>query len=303
MYDILIVGAGPAGLTAALYALRARMKVLLCDKMAPGGYLGQIQDLENYPGFSGGISGFDLAQNMVNQLKHYEYNFKQVEIINIAQSEDGTWKVKAKNDEFISKTLIIATGSNPRLLGVDGEKEFTGRGVSYCGVCDAPFFRNKEVVCIGGGNTALEEALHLTKFASKVTIIHRRNALRADKILQERAKTNEKISFIMDAHCVKISGQKSVSEVSLKYNDGKAEQIPTQGVFIFVGMDPQTGFLQKLVKTRGGYILTDEKLSTNASGIFACGDCRNIPLRQVITACGEGAIAAYSARNFIEHYD
>jgi thioredoxin reductase (NADPH) len=300
-YDVVIIGSGPAGLTACLYCLRARLNVLLIDKAASGGYLNQIQALENYPGFEQPISGYELAEKMVSQLKQYDYKFEQLQAEKIEPS-GSDWKIFTAKQEIVTKTVIIATGSTPKTLGIEGEGEFTGKGVSYCAVCDAPFFKNKELIVIGGGNTALEEAIYLTKFAARVKILHRRSQLRADKVLQERAKSNQKIEFLLNRVCIKISGTKTVENVYIEDVQTKNQElVSAQGVFIFVGMKPQTEFLGDLVRrNESGYILTDKDLLTSQKGIFVCGDCRDIPLRQVITACGEGAIAAYSARKYLE---
>ncbi len=300
IYDLMIIGAGPAGLTACLYALRSSLNVLLIDKAMPGGYLAQILELENYPGFEM-ISGFELAKNMVKQLEKYNYQFKQLEVEKIAKQNE-LWDVFSGEQKFTAKTLIIATGSSPRKLNVDGEKEFIGKGVSYCGVCDAPFFRNKDVVVIGGGNTALEEASYLTKFADNVTIIHRRQGLRAEKVLIDKVRGNKKIKFILDAVCTEISGTNTVEQVIIKdVNTNKQDIIKTQGVFIFVGMNPQTEFIANLLKTdEMGNILGDNNLAASEQGIFVCGDCTDVPLRQVITACGQGAIAANSVSKYLE---
>lgn len=300
MYDLIIIGAGPGGLTACLYALRSRLNVLLIDKALPGGYLAQILELENYPGFEV-ISGFELAEQMVKQLEKYNYQFKQLDVEKI-EKNNRSWDVISGQQRVTAKALIIATGSSPRKLGVEGEQEFIGKGVSYCGVCDAPFFRNKEVVVIGGGNTALEEAIYLTKFANKVTIVHRRQGLRAEKILEDRARENEKIKFILNAVCTKISGAKTVEQINIEdVNTGNQEIIKTQGVFIFVGMDPQTKFLNGLLETdKAGNIISDKNLAASEQGVFVCGDCTDIALRQVITACGQGAIAAHSVNKYLE---
>ncbi|MBU1087452.1 MAG: thioredoxin-disulfide reductase [Candidatus Omnitrophica bacterium] len=300
IYDLIIIGAGPAGLTACLYALRSRLNVLLIDKAMPGGYLGQILELENYPGFEM-ISGFELAERMVKQLEKYAYQFKQFDVEKIEKQNDF-WTVINGGEKLITKTLIIATGSSPRKLGIEGEAEFVGKGVSYCGVCDAPFFRDKEVVVIGGGNTALEEAIYLTKFVSKVTIVHRREGLRADKILEDRARENKKIQFILNAVCVKISGASIVEQIIIKdVNTGRQQDLKIQGVFVFAGMNPRTEFLNNLLETdKAGNIISDKNLAASQPGVFVCGDCTDITLRQVITACGQGAIAAYSVNKYLE---
>jgi len=301
IYDVIIIGAGPAGLTACLYALRSRQKVLLIDKMQLGGYLVSIDRLENYPGFPEGIAGIELVKKIEEQLKQYDFNFKLKQVEKVSFSPESLWQLDCDREKFMARTVIIATGSRHKLLQVKGEKEFTGKGVSYCALCDAPFFKGKDVVVIGGGNTALEEALYLTGFANTVTIMHRRDNFRADKVLQERVKGNDKIKFIMNRVCVEITGQQYVQAVKVKDAQGQVTEISCAGVFIYIGMKPETDFLHGLLDTdEAGYIITDEKLQSSAKGIFACGDCRNSLLRQVITACGDGALAVYSARMFLD---
>ncbi|MFH2137229.1 MAG: thioredoxin-disulfide reductase [Candidatus Omnitrophota bacterium] len=303
MYDVVIIGAGPAGLTACLYALRSRLNVLLVEKMQVGGGLGYIEKLENYPGFPEGINGLEFAGAIQNQLKKYDFKFTQKEIKSIKQDSDLLFNLDAEGENIITKAVIIATGATPKKLGIPGEERFAGKGVSYCAVCDAPFFKDKEIVVIGGGNTALEESLYLTKFASRVTIVHRRNAFRADKIVQERVHKNEKIELVLDAVCDEIQGETFVAGTKLKFKDGREKLIPCSGVFIFAGMKPETGFLEGLLEVdESGQIITDEKMQSSVKGVFVCGDCRRVPLRQVITACGEGAIAAYSAGKYIEEF-
>ena len=304
MFDLIIVGAGPAGLTACLYALRFRLNVLIVDKMQIGGYLNYIDTLENYPGFPGGITGAKLTEQITEQLKHYDFQFLQAQVEGITENSKGQWEIKTAKEKFITKTVIICAGTVPGKLGIPGEEQFLGKGVSYCAMCDAPFFKDKEIIVIGGGNTALEEALYLSKFASKVTIVHRRMVFRGDAIFVEKAKQNGKIEFIMDSVCVQICGSENVEGVKIKDSTGKIRDLNASGVFLFVGMNPQTGFLRGLVDMdEAGYISADEKLTTTAKGIFVAGDCRKNSLRQVISACGEGAKAAYSAHKLLEKYN
>ncbi len=304
MFDVIIIGAGPAGLTACLYALRFRFKVLLVDKMQIGGYLNYIDILENYPGFADGISGVKLTEQITEQLKHYDFRFMQAQVESIIENSKGQWELKTAKETLISKTVIVCAGTVPRKLGIPGEDKFLGKGVSYCAMCDALFFRDKEIVVIGGGNTALEEALYLSKFASKVTIVHRRMRFRGDAIFVEKAKQNKKIDFFMESVCTQIYGSATVEGVEIKDSSGNIKQISTNGVFLFVGMLPQTEFLKNLVDLdQQGYIITDENLAASAKGIFVAGDCRRNSLRQVITACGEGARAAYSVHKLLEKYD
>jgi len=304
MFDVIIIGGGPAGLTACLYALRFRLKVLILDKMQIGGYLNYIDTLENYPGFSDGISGAKLTEQITGQLKHYNFQFLQTQVEGITENSKGQWEIKTAKEKFITKAVIISVGTVPSKLGIPGEEQFLGKGVSYCAMCDAPFFKDKEIIVIGGGNTALEEALYLSKFASKVTIVHRRMIFRGDAIFVEKAKQNGKIDFIMDSVCTQIYGSEAVEGVKIKDSTGDIRQLSASGVFLFVGMNPQTEFLKGLVDMdKSGYIIADENLAATAKGIFVAGDCRKNSLRQVISACGEGAKAAYSAHKLMEKYD
>ena len=303
MFDVIIIGAGPAGLTACLYSLRFRLKTLVIDKMQMGGYLNFIDNLENYPGFAGGISGVKLTEQIIEQLKQYDFQHTQAQVESIEKKSQGHWELKTSKDTLKTKAIIIACGTQPKKLGVPGEEEFLGKGVSYCAICDAPFFRNKEVFVVGGGNTALEEALYLSKFASKVTVVHRRSKFRADEVFVEKAKKNEKINFLLSSVCTAIEGKGVVQKVKIKSADGKLSEINANGIFIFVGMKPQTEFLRGLIKMdESGYIITNEEFVTTTEGIFAAGDCRKNSLRQVIAASGEGAKAAYSAHKMLVKY-
>ncbi|MBU2063155.1 MAG: thioredoxin-disulfide reductase [Candidatus Omnitrophica bacterium] len=296
LYDLVIVGAGPAGLTACLYALRFRGDVLLVDKLAPGGYLGVIGKLENYPGFAEPITGQELLDRIMGQLKQYDFNFQAFETEDVRKTADNYWQLKGRDESLFAKTVIIATGSSHKQLGARGEEEFKGKGVSYCATCDGPLYNKQDVVVIGGGNTALEEALLLTRFAATVTIIHRRDQFRADQILRERVAGNKKIKILMDSVCTEIVGELQVAAVKVKDKSGTVKDILCRGVFISVGMSPQTRFLKDIVDTDSeGYIVADEHMRTKAAGVFAAGDCRNGALRQVITACADGAVAANSA--------
>ncbi|MBI4845165.1 MAG: thioredoxin-disulfide reductase [Candidatus Omnitrophica bacterium] len=301
MYDCIIIGAGPAGLVACLYALRFKLDVLIIDKMQLGGYLNYIDALENYPGFEEAVKGTVLIEKIEKQLRNYDFNFQSKEVKSVEILNVGIFNVCTFQENFKTRSVIIATGSSPKKLGVPGEEEFLGKGVSYCAVCDAPFFKNKKVVVVGGGNTAVEEAVYLTKFAENVGIIHRRSKLRADALLQERAEKNKKIRFYLDSVCAQINGKRSVETVTIKHNSGKIEDVECSGVFIFAGMDPQTNLVKNILKLDvDGYIITDSALKTSVPGIFACGDCRQVMLRQVITACADGANAANSANKYLE---
>ncbi|MFH1458859.1 MAG: thioredoxin-disulfide reductase [Candidatus Omnitrophota bacterium] len=301
MYDLIIIGAGPAGLTACLYALRFGFNVLLLDQAQIGGELLNINNLENYPGFSEHGRGLELAHKITQQLKELDFNFKQSQVKSIQPDEQSSWKVITDKKAYLAKSLIIATGSRPKSLNIKGESEFRGKGVSYCAVCDAPFFKNKVVMVVGGGNKALEEAIFLTKFAKTVMIVHRGNEYRADKIIQERLKNNSKIIQILNSQVTEIMGKSVVEAVKVQDKQSREKEIFMQGVFIFAGIHPETDFANNLIaKDKSGFLITDNQFTTSQKGVFACGDCRMNILKQVITACSEGAQAAFSVKNFLE---
>jgi len=308
MYDVIIIGAGPAGLTAAIYCGRSKLRTKLIEKFQPGGQINLTEEIENYPG-AFKTSSKDLALAMVRQVKELEdveldefkevtsISYKDDEIV-VAGNSSGTAE-KAFN--YKCKALIIASGAEPKRLGLRGEDDFIGKGVSYCAVCDAPFFRDKEVVLVGGGDTALEEALYLTKFAKKVKIVHRRDALRASGILQERAKSNPKIELVLNSVGVEVLGENMVQKLRVKnVKTNQEEDIDCSGVFIFVGYSPNTQFIKDDSILDGDrYIATDEEMMTKSKGVFACGDCRKRPFKQIVTACGEGAVAAHLAEQYL----
>ena len=303
-YDIVIIGGGPAGLTAGIYASRSMMKTVMLEKMMPGGLVSITDSLENYPGFQN-ISGPDLIINMEKQARDFGLEIKSEEVTAIDPGASNNGHIVITDSgKYRAKAVIITTGAGPRALGCEGETKHLARGVSYCATCDGAFFRNKEIVVVGGGDSAVEEAIYLTKFASKVTIIHRRNKLRASKTIQERAFNNEKIEFIWDSTVEAIEGDPLVENLKLK--NVKTEEITdfkTNGVFIFVGYEPSNSFLPNLVKKdSAGFILTDDKMQTNVPGIFAAGDIRSKLLKQVVTACGDGATAAFASEKHIEWY-
>ncbi|RLC23610.1 MAG: thioredoxin-disulfide reductase [Deltaproteobacteria bacterium] len=300
-YDIVIIGAGPAGLTAGIYAARARMNVLLLEKAVPGGQILVTDWIENYPGFPEGISGFDLAEKMKVQAEELGLKIETAEVHSLNLSEESK-QIVLKDKSITTNTLIIASGASPRKLGI-GEDKFMGKGISFCATCDAPFFKEKTVVAIGGGDTAVQEAIYLTKFAKKVYLVHRRDELRATKILQERAFANDKIEFIWDSVPTGVEGffgVESVKVKNVKTNEEKA--IKADGCFIWVGILPNTSFLNDAVDTDDfGFIRADAKMQTSVPGVYAVGDVRDTPLRQISTAVGDAAIAAVSAEHFIEN--
>lgn len=304
-YDLVIVGGGPAGLTAAIYAARARLDLLIVEKTAPGGQILVTDLLENYPGFPEGLSGAELIMKMVEQVRKFgvEIETNTVEAVDFS----GPQKQLALSDRTVrAKAVIIATGASPRKLGVSGELEFYGRGISTCATCDAPFFRDSVVAAVGGGDTAVQESIFLTRFARKVYLIHRRDALRAARILQERALANKNIEIVWNSVVSEIKGTDAgVNAVSVKnVKTGDIRDLPVDGCFIWVGIVPNTGFLDNAVKTDpAGFILVNAVMEASVPGIYAAGDVRNTPLRQVATAVGDSAIAAFEAAKYIEQWE
>ncbi|WP_203268834.1 thioredoxin-disulfide reductase [Streptococcus uberis] len=302
MYDTLIIGSGPAGMTAALYAARSNLKVGIIEQGAPGGQMNNTSEIENYPGYDN-ISGPELSMKMYEPLE----KFSVEHIYGIVQKVEDAGEVKrviTDDSTYEAKTVIIATGAKYKLLNVKGEDEFTSRGVSYCAVCDGAFFRNQDLLVVGGGDSAVEEAIYLTQFAKSVTIVHRRDELRAQKILQDRAFANNKISFIWDSVVEEIQGNNiKVSNVLIK--NVKTGQIINHyfgGVFIYVGMIPVSSMVSDLgICDQDGWILTDDQMNTTRPGIFAIGDVRQKNLRQITTAVGEGAIAGQGVYHYIEN--
>ncbi|MCK9572345.1 MAG: thioredoxin-disulfide reductase [Candidatus Omnitrophica bacterium] len=298
LYDLIIIGAGPAGLTAAIYAGRSLMNTLLIEKMAVGGRILLSEKIENYPGFPEGILTSELISRMLKQVSGLGVKIDSDEVVDIDCQKKT---VKTSSNNYSAKTIIIATGARPRKLQVIGEDKYIGRGVSYCATCDAPFYKGKNVVIVGGGNAVAQEALYLTRFATSVRIIHRRQDLRAAEILQQRILKDEKIKFTLDSVVTEILGENKVSAVKVKnVLNGAEEKIACDGVFIYIGYQPETTFLKgKLELDQAGFILAGEDLSTTVEGVFVCGDCRKKTLYQVINACGDGAIAADSAYKYI----
>jgi thioredoxin reductase (NADPH) len=302
IYDLVIIGGGPAGLAAAIYALRSRLRTLLVEKMILGGLASTTFQIENYPGFPENISGSDLVQRMTEQVKKLGLEVMWGNASQII-SQHKLFEVTVEGKKITARSLIIATGTEAEKLGVAGEEEFRGRGVSYCATCDGPFYQNKNVIVVGGGNSAVEEAIYLTRFASKVSIVHRRDQLRADKILAEQAKTHPKIYFFWHSTVDEILGEKSVKEIVLKdLSSNKKLRIMADGVFIYVGSKPNTEAFKGMINlNEKGFVITDENMKTSAPGIFAAGDVRVKTLRQIVTAAADGAIAAEAARIYLEN--
>lgn len=300
MYDTMIIGAGPAGMTAALYAARSNLKVALLERGIYGGQMNNTAEIENYPGYAR-ISGPELAEKMFEPLENLgvEHLFGQVEKI----EDHGDYKKIITEDEvFETKTVILASGANHRHLGVPGEEEYNSRGVSYCAVCDGAFFRDEDLLVVGGGDSAVEEAIFLTRFAKSVTIVHRRDQLRAQKLLQERAFANEKISFIWDSVVKEIKGDdlRVTSVVFENVKTGQSSESDFGGVFVYVGLDPVSDFVKDLgICDEAGWVVTDQHMKTAIDGIYAIGDVRQKDLRQITTAVGDGAVAGQEVYKYI----
>ena len=301
IYDVIILGAGPAGLSAAIYAARGNAKTAVIDISMFGGQPSNYLELENYPAL-GKIGGYDMMEKFEEHADMFnidKYPMQEIENIDLVSS---TKTVETKDTIFETKTLIIATGAQAKKLGIAGEKEFLGRGVSYCAVCDGAFYRDKTVAVVGGGNAAVEEGCYLTKFAKKVYIIHRRDKLRADKIVQERAFKNEKVEFIYDTIPVEIKGKDCVETFVLKnVKTNETFELKTDGVFPYIGFAPNVEHINaQLEQNEAGFIVTNDKMETSVKGVYAIGDVRTTPLRQVITAAADGAVAGCYAVKYLE---
>jgi len=302
-YDLVIIGGGPAGLTAGLYAARARLKARLLEKLSPGGQVLTTDWVENYPGFPEGVSGFDLMDRMRQQAERFDLEITSGEV-NAIERRDQLLHLGFEGEELLTRALIIATGAQPNTLGVPGEAELTGKGVSYCATCDGPFYKEVEVAVVGGGDTAAEEALFLTRFASKVHLCHRRDELRATGVLRERLQASPKIEIHWSSRITRIEANESGQVAGAALEDLKTGQsvlLPVQGVFLFVGIKPATAFVQGFVELdERGFIKTDMELATSQPGVWAAGDVRSKTLRQISTAVGDGAVAAFQAERYIE---
>ncbi len=305
VYDVIIIGAGPAGLSAALYASRSRLNTLLIEKQKDGGQIVITAELENYPGCVEGETGPSIIERMVRQADHFGAQ-RVYDTIQEVDLEGEIKLLKGKKADYRAKTVILATGASPRPIGCPGERELVGKGVSYCATCDAAFFEDMEVYVMGGGDAAVEEAMYLTNYARKVTVIHRRNELRAAKSIQEKAFANPKMDFMWDAVITALDGDGLLERMTVKNVKTGVETVfeapeedGTFGVFVFIGFDPCTGLFKNKVEMENGYILTDENMKTNVPGVFAAGDNRKKSLRQVVTAAADGAIAAMQAYHYL----
>lgn len=301
-YDVAIIGGGPAGMSAGLYAARAALKVVILEKGMPGGQASTTDNIENYPGFPEGIPGPDLMMKMDEQARRFGVESKFTEVLAVSPLDGGSFQIKTYDSDFTAKTIIITTGALSKPLDIPGEKQFLGRGVSYCATCDANFFQGKIVAVIGGGDSAIQEGIYLTKFAEKVYIIHRRGELRATKVIQQKAMANPKIEFILDSVVSSILGSDKVEAVKVKnLRSDEEKAVAVDGIFVYIGKEPTTELFKGLIEIdERGYIVTDASMRTSYRGIFAAGDARQTPLRQVVTAVADGAIAAVTAEQYIE---
>ena len=301
MHDLIIIGAGPAGLTAGLYNARARLDVLLLERLLPGGQVLTTDWVENYPGFPDGISGFELMERMKTQAEKFGLKIQGEEVLNLELTEKRK-VVHTGKGPLEAKAVILACGATWKKLGIEGEDHLMGRGVSFCATCDGPFYRDQEVAVIGGGDTAVEEAIFLTRFVSKVHLVHRRDQLRATKLLQERVMAQEKIEFLWDTVPVKIIGEAGVDGIELKnVKTGSVTSLDVKGVFVFIGTLPNTEFVKGQIELdESGFVVTDNDMQTSVPGVFAAGDIRSKLFRQISTAVGEGAAASFSAEKYIE---
>lgn len=301
VYDTIIIGGGPAGLSAGLYAARSRMKTLLIERAKYGGQATTTDELENYPGSIEDCTGTKLSERMRKQAEEFGTEFVKDEIVEVKLLEKIK-VVKGRKETYQAKTIIIATGATPRLSGFKNELELRGKGISYCATCDADFFTDLDVAVIGGGDSAITEAIYLTKFAEHVTVIHRRDALRAAKSLQEKAFANPKMDFVWNSTVEEAVGDEILEGLILKNKiTGETSELKVDGCFVFVGYDPISKLFEDQIEMEKGYIITDDDMKTNVPGVFAAGDIRKKLLRQVITAAADGAIAATAAEHYIEN--
>ncbi len=300
MYDVIIVGGGPAGFTAALYSARSNLKTLLIERFFVGGQMSTTEVMENYPGFEEPINGIDLALRMENQAKKFGTEVISEEVVEL-DLDDEIKIVKTTNGEYRCKTVILGMGGSPRKLGLPSENNLMGRGISYCATCDGSFYRDMDVAIIGGGDTAVEDANYLSRICNKVYLVHRRDELRATKTLQDDVFKNPKVEIVWDSVPESINGDMSVESINVKNKKtGDVRTLEVSGIFVAIGSNPNTELIkEKLKMSESGYIVTGDDMQTSIAGVFACGDIRDKLLRQVVTAAADGAIAAYAAEKYI----
>ena len=305
LYDAVVVGGGPAGITAALYLCRAGISVALFEMMTPGGQILKTEAIENYPGFPQGIKGWELADALAAHLEGYTLD-RYTDTVTAMEREGAVWKLSVGKGTVGARAVVICSGANPRLLGVPRESELTGRGISYCAMCDGHFFRNEVIAVVGGGNSALEEALYLSRIAAKVYLIHRRDAFRGAKLYQDKVRAaSDRIELVLNSVVVGLEGQGALQSIRLKnVKTGEDSVLEVSGLFIFVGYEPQADFLPAgIERDAGGFLVTDAEMRTNLPGLFAAGDIRSKLCRQVATAVGDGATAANAATVYLEQLD
>ncbi|WP_462324052.1 NAD(P)/FAD-dependent oxidoreductase [Desulfoplanes sp.] len=301
VYDAVVIGGGPAGVTAALYLARAGVSLAWIEQLAPGGQVLNTEVIDNYPGFPKGIKGYELADLFAAHVEEYEMDRLHDEVVEV-RPEPGNHQIKVGDTWIGAKAMVVCTGAKWRKLGIDGEERLTGKGVSYCALCDGNFFRGQDVACIGGGNTALEESLYLAKIVNKLYLVHRRECFRGDRIYQDKVLAHPKIELVMDAVPKRFEGEDGVDGLQVEdVKTGTQRTLPVSGAFIFIGLEPAATFLPSMVKRdEGGFLVTDMSMATNVPGIFAAGDICSKTCRQVATAVGDGATAAHSAGLYLE---
>jgi thioredoxin reductase (NADPH) len=299
-YDVIIIGSGPAGFTAGIYTSRAKLKTLLISGSLPGGQLMTTSEVENYPGFPNGIFGPELMMNMRQQAERFATTIIDDEVLKV-DFKKRPFLISTHSETYEGRAILLCTGASPRKLGIDGEQEFGGRGVSYCATCDGPFFKGEEIAVIGGGDTAIEEATFLTKFGKAVKIIHRRDFLRASKILQEKAFENSKIQFVWNNVVTRIAGNKKIESIDLKnLTTGKTQNLSVGGLFVAIGHEPNTSiFKDQLELDDKGYVVLKENTRTSVEGVFAAGDVHDYRYRQAVTAAGFGCMAALDVEKWL----
>lgn len=302
LYDLIIIGGGPAGLTAGIYAARAKLNTVLLERLNVGGLVGTTDWVENYPGFPEGISGVDLVKKMEDQAAKFGLKIVPYKEVDSADLTGQTKTIKVDDEEYQAKAVIVASGTEPKKLNIPGEEKFKGRGVSYCATCDGAFFQDKDIVMIGGGSSGIQEGLFLTRFVKRITVVEFMPHLNAEKILQERARKDSKFKFFLNHMATSINGENQIESVTIRNRETTEEKtIPAAGVFVYVGWDPKTSFLKGQVELdKWDYVIAGEDTKTSAPGVFAAGDVREKELRQITTAVSDGTVAVFMAEKYLQ---